>query len=231
MFVGRITPTESALRQLGQTIGQEALASDADIIDFTFRLRRHLPDDWELTQPPKLEPPGSNCAWCHLPDHTLAHCPRPDPQTGRIPGCVICNTLSHAFDSCPHTLRLRRITKADSTLRSQAFKQLIPWLVSYRANKPQVQTVLDWRQVYTAVYGHASPPEGKPWSSDFGMEVAKRSMAVYEAIENEDGIKKPETWSPRIKKPEDKNPENIKVEPENKKRKRSEGDNGKRFEH
>ncbi|KAF5678778.1 hypothetical protein FCIRC_6393 [Fusarium circinatum] len=105
--------------------------------------------------------PGTECVNCRSKTHTLRHCLDTEGD-GEMPGCVLCNKMTHAVDECRGFQRM-------------SLKEQVELLVFERANMPRLKVSEDFPMWYELLeQGIASGAidangvmEGFPWSSPF----------------------------------------------------------------
>ncbi|RBA18455.1 hypothetical protein FPRO05_10750 [Fusarium proliferatum] len=112
------------------------------------------------------------CAECGSTCHTLKGC----ITTTGIRGCVLCNSQSHATDSCDEFLNL-------------GMGQKVKLLVTDRAGMPPIVTDLGWwvwlHKFQTAPHTEGQPiPTTFPWTVEFSCEVyrgkTQKSIKEYQ---------------------------------------------------
>ncbi|KAF5232488.1 hypothetical protein FANTH_12949 [Fusarium anthophilum] len=105
--------------------------------------------------------PGTECVNCRSKTHTLRHCLDTEGD-GEMPGCVLCNKMTHAVDECGRFQRM-------------SLKEQVELLVFERANMPRLKVSKEFPAWYELLeQGIASRAvdanavmEGFPWSSPF----------------------------------------------------------------
>ncbi|KAG5821637.1 hypothetical protein H9Q74_000016 [Fusarium xylarioides] len=113
------------------------------------------------------------CAECGSTTHTLKGCIT--TISGGIRGCVFCNNMSHATDTCGEFMRL-------------SMGQRVKLLVTDRAGMPPILTEVAWwvwlYKFLTAPHTKGQPiPDAFPWRTDFARDIheGKRgSMSVQQ---------------------------------------------------
>ncbi|KFA77399.1 hypothetical protein S40288_03095 [Stachybotrys chartarum IBT 40288] len=144
---------------LGTTETAQQRAKDAEIK----RLQKALAEAREklAVQTARMENPD-RCPNCQKLGHALHQCVAALPgDGGMIPGCTICNTMSHTVDSC---LKF-------GTLSSEGKHRVI---VASRAMMPPLRlSVGTWHEKAYRMF-HENPAvarAGMPWSENFAQEI------------------------------------------------------------
>ncbi|KAK1777034.1 hypothetical protein QBC45DRAFT_470454 [Copromyces sp. CBS 386.78] len=136
---------------------------------------------------------------CKRQGHTVAQCVMPDPTTGLVYGCPLCNAGDHLVDSgCPKTPP----NDSDNEVYKQHLEKLIDVLFVKRANKPSFATTyLVWPLILHSYVKDAKAFEeyedldrsvwdtrgNYPWTHHYGMKMSntkekRNKLRAYDPV-------------------------------------------------
>ncbi|KAL0475838.1 hypothetical protein QR685DRAFT_559703 [Neurospora intermedia] len=113
----------------------------------------------EVAKAPSVSVPDVVCGnkLCGKKGHTIAQCIIPDPQTGLVYGCPLCNTDDHLLDlSCPVKPMSKEGIQPDPKVIQEYLERLLDVCFVKRANRPFFATNgMTWPGLFQTYRHHA----------------------------------------------------------------------------
>lgn len=151
----------------------------------------------EVAKAPSVSVPDVVCGnkLCGKKGHTIAECVIPDPKTGLVLGCPLCNTNGHLLDwNCPMKPQPAPGTKMDPAVIRDYLERLLELCFVKRANRPSFATNgLTWPDLFRSYRKEAKAIKSNaeldrsawdtnghyPWTPEYAMQMvdSKEKMA------------------------------------------------------